>query len=239
MRFKFLFTLENEKFPIQYRKSIMSFIKMSLQEYNEETFDNLYHEKDPIMKPYTFSVFFKNPKFQEDSILLEDKKVELNFSIQDYNIAINIYNGFNHQIHKAFPLAQNFMTLQKISIIPEKQIKTDEIMVKFMSPLVVREHNNETKKDYYYSFQHEEFEEMLKINIREEMKNTDIPERLIETFSIEAINAKKTVIKFYEKQIEASLGIYKLKGSSELLDYLYKAGIGSKRSSGFGMFTII
>ena len=78
MRFKFLFTLENEKFPIQYRKSIMSFIKMSLQEYNEETFDNLYHEKDPIMKPYTFSVFFKNPKFQEDSILLEDKKVELN-----------------------------------------------------------------------------------------------------------------------------------------------------------------
>ena len=157
MRFKFLFTLANEKFPIQYRKNIMSFIKMSLQEYNEEAFDNLYHEKDPIMKPYTFSVFFKNPKFQEDSILLEDKKVELNFSIQDYNIAINIYNSFNHHIHKAFPLAQNFMTLQKISIIPEKQIKTDEIMVKFMSPLVVREHNNETKKDYYYSFQHEEF----------------------------------------------------------------------------------
>ena len=108
-----------------------------------------------------------------------------------------------------------------------------------MSPLVVREHNNETKKDYYYSFQHEEFEEMLKINIREEIKNADIPERLIETFSIEAINAKKTVIKFYEKQIEASLGIYKLNGSPELLDYLYKAGIGSKRSSGFGMFTII
>ena len=148
MRFKFLFTLENEKFPIQYRKSIMSFIKMSLQEYNEETFDNLYHEKDPIMKPYTFSVFFKNPKFQEDSILLEDKKVELNFSIQDYNIAINIYNSFNHHIHNAFPLAQNFLTLQKISIIPEKQIKTDEIMVKFMSPLVVREHNNETKMAY-------------------------------------------------------------------------------------------
>ena len=43
MRFKFLFTLTNEKFPIQYRKSIMSFIKMSLQGYNEEAFNNLYH----------------------------------------------------------------------------------------------------------------------------------------------------------------------------------------------------
>ena len=239
MRFKFLFTLANEKFPIQYRKSIMSFIKMSLQGYDEEAFNNLYHEKDPIVKPYTFAVFFKNPKFEGDSIILEDKKIELNFSIQDYNIAINIYNSFNHQLHRAFPLAQNFMTLQKISIIPEKQIKTDEIIVKFMSPLVVREHNSETKKDYYYSFQHEKFEEILKINIREEIKNTGIPEKLVETFSIEAVNAKKTVVKFYEKQIEASLGIYKLKGSPELLDYLYKAGISSKRSSGFGMFTIV
>lgn len=238
MRFKFLFTLANEKFPIQYRKSIMSFIKMSLENYSEEEFNKLYHAKDPIMKPYTFAVFFKNPKFEEDFILLQDKKVELNFSIQDYNIAINIYNSFNHQLHKAFPLNQNYMTLQKISIVPEKQIKTDEIVVKFMSPLVVREHNNETKKDYYYSFKHEKFEEMLKINIKEEIKNTDIPEKLVDTFSIEAVNAKKAVIKFYEKQIETSLGVYKLKGNPELLDYLYKAGIGSKRSSGFGMFSI-
>ena len=239
MRFKFLFTLTNEKFPIQYRKSIMSFIKMSLQGYNEEAFNNLYHEKDPIIKPYTFAVFFKNPKFEKDFILLEDKKMELNFSIQDYNIAINIYNSFNHQLHKSFPLIQNSMTLQKISIIPEKQIKADEILVKFMSPLVVREHNSETKKDYYYSFQHEKFQEMLRINIREEIKNTDIPEKLVETFSIEEVNGKKAVIKFYEKQIETSLGTFKLKGNPELLDYLYKAGIGSKRSSGFGMFTII
>ena len=48
MRFKFLFTLENEKFPIQYRKSIMSFIKMSLQEYNEETFDNQVYTLEEI-----------------------------------------------------------------------------------------------------------------------------------------------------------------------------------------------
>lgn len=238
MRFKFLFTLVNEKFPIQYRKSIMSFIKMSLQGYDEKEFNKLYHAKDPIMKPYTFAVFLKNPKFEENFILLEDKKVELNFSIQDYNIAISIYNSFNHQLHKSFPLIQNSMTLQKISIIPEKQIKTDEILIKFISPLVVREHNSETKKDYYYSFQHEKFQEMLRINIREEIKNTDIPEKLVENFSIEAVNGKKAVIKFYEKQIETSLGVYKLKGNPELLNYLYKSGIGSKRSSGFGMFSI-
>ena len=30
-----------------------------------------------------------------------------------------------------------------------------------------------------------------------------------------------------------------LHGKEELLEYLYKSGIGSKRSSGFGMFQII
>ena len=36
MRFKLNFELENEKFPIQYRKNVMSFIKKSLNEYSPE-----------------------------------------------------------------------------------------------------------------------------------------------------------------------------------------------------------
>lgn len=40
MRLKLYFKLENEKFPIQYRKSILSFIKRSLTEYSEEYYKN-------------------------------------------------------------------------------------------------------------------------------------------------------------------------------------------------------
>ena len=39
--------------------------------------------------------------------------------------------------------------------------------------------------------------------------------------------------------IECSLGSFELTGERELLDYLYKAGMGSKKAMGFGLFEII
>lgn len=39
--------------------------------------------------------------------------------------------------------------------------------------------------------------------------------------------------------MEGSIGTFKLFGNKELLNFLYRAGIGSRRSSGFGMFEII
>ncbi|MFQ9769250.1 MAG: hypothetical protein ACLRYC_04185 [Clostridia bacterium] len=57
MRLKLNFDLENEFLPIQYRKSVMSFIKLSLSEYNEQYYKKYYNNKDTIIKPYTFAIF--------------------------------------------------------------------------------------------------------------------------------------------------------------------------------------
>ena len=94
-------------------------------------------------------------------------------------------------------------------------------------------------EDYYYSFENEKFEETLKMNIKEQLKITNIPLELVNTLKITPIKAKKVIIKFYEKQIECSTGIFELEGNIELLNYLYKAGMGSKHSAGFGMFQIV
>ena len=66
-----------------------------------------------------------------------------------------------------------------------------------------------------------------------------MPSEIADTFEITPIAPKKVIIKFYEKQIETSVGTFNIKGDKRLLEYLYKAGIGSKRSAGFGMFQII
>ena len=58
MRLKLNFDLENEFLPIQYRKSVISFIKQSLSEYNVEYYKKFYNDRDTIIKPYTFAVFF-------------------------------------------------------------------------------------------------------------------------------------------------------------------------------------
>lgn len=237
MRYKLLFELENEDISIQYRKSILSFFKKSLSEYDNKIYEKLYHAKDPIMKPYTFSVFFRDSEFKENRIIVNSKEMELNISIADYEIAIILYNAFNHQRNKIFHLEHNSMTLKNIVLVQEKQINTEEITIKFMSPLIVRQRENE--KDYYFSVEGEKFLETLKVNIKEQLKLTNYSMEIADSIKLEKINGRKTVVKFYEKQMEGSIGTFKLFGNKELLNYLYRAGIGSRRSSGFGMFEVI
>lgn len=39
--------------------------------------------------------------------------------------------------------------------------------------------------------------------------------------------------------IPNSIGVFRLTGSKELINYLYQAGMGSRRNIGFGLFEII
>lgn len=237
MRLKLNFDLENESLPIQYRKSVMSFIKLSLSEYDEQYYKKYYNDKDTIMKPYTFAMFFRSPKFENDRIIIKDKRLELNISIADYETSIILYNAFNHQKNKKFSLDKNSWILKNINMSLDKKFDSEEITIKFMSPLVVRSHLE--NKDYYYSYNDEKFKDILKINIKQQLKITDIPINLVDSFDIVAIDPKKIIVKFYEKKIETTSGIFKISGDKQLLKYLYDAGMGSKRSSGFGMFQII
>lgn len=237
MRYKLYFTLENQTIPIDYRKNIISYIKHALQEYDEKYYKKFYNEKDPIIKPYTFAVFFNQPQINEEEIIVEDKKFELNISIEDYEASIILYNAFNKQKYKKFSINKNSWTLKNIELTIEKEIKDNNMTIKFLSPLCVR--NRQNQKDYYYSFEHKEFEETLKMNIKEQLKITNIPKELVESLKITPIKAKKVIIKFYEKKIECSTGVFNLQGDIELLNYIYKAGMGSKHSAGFGMFQIV
>ena len=238
MRYQLSFSLENEYFPLDYRRIILSFIKKALSEYDETTYEKYYHAKDPTKKPFTFSVYFYSSEFQKDKILVHKKSLEVSFSIADYSLAIMLYNSINHQRYKEFPIANNKMILNNIMMLPETQITTEQIKIKFLSPLIVRERVNE--KDWYYSYcDGEKFEEILKINVKEQLETTNIPKETVDTLKLEPINPKKTVVKFYEKQMEASLGTYLLSGDKTLLNFLYQCGLGSRHSSGFGMFSII
>ena len=237
MRLKLKFDLENEHLSIRYRECVLSFIKLSLSEYNMEYFKKFYNNKDNTIKPYTFSVFFKSPKFKEDEIIIDKKRIDINFSIADYEDSIILYNALNQQKNKKFSLNKNSWTLRNISMLMEKKIDSEEIVIKFMSPLVVRSRQN--KKDFYYSFEHKEFLDILKINIKEQLSITNFSENIVDTFSLEPIKAKKVIVKFYEKKMETSVGIFKMSGNKELLKYLYEAGLGSRHSAGFGMFEIV
>ena len=226
MRYKLCLSLEKEYIDLDYRKSILSFIKKSLQEYSKEYYEKLYHAKDPIMKEFTFAVFLNHPKFTKEKVIIEDKKIEINLSIVDMELAMILYNAFNRQRNKIFHLNQNSWKLENIYMLAEKEIKNETMLIQTMSPIVAR--GRENKKDFYYSFGHSEFEKILKINIKSQLKISKLPEELVETFQIKAIEPKKVVLQFYEKQLEGSTGIYQICGDKRLLKYLYQAGIRLK-----------
>lgn len=109
-------------------------------------------------------------------------------------------------------------------MMPEDEITTNQITIKFMSPLVVRERKD--KKDWYYSYSEDnKFKEILKQNLKEQLSISQIPLTTLEDFEIKAVQPKKTIIQFYEKKIETSVGTYILKGDKELLRFIYQCGM--------------
>ena len=77
----------------------------------------------------------------------------------------------------------------------------------------------------------------------------DVPELARKDFSAEFTNFKTVRISHYTKEgalwgnkkelIEASAGIIRIKAPVPVLHLIYDAGIGAKRSEGFGMLEII
>lgn len=239
MNIRIDFAFQKERIPVDYRSFILSFIKHSLEEYNENLYLKYYENDNPVMKTYTFSAFLGRAIFEKQGILLKDKKIVLHISDYDLQNALHLYNAFMVQYdkQKQFPVLENSFVITNIHYTLEKENEEDSIIVKMLSPLLVR-HHQKGEKDIYYTFDDVEFKEELKTNIQNMIHHFGLPFTM-ENFDIVPIKNKKTVIQLYHSYKNASLGIFQIKGDPELLDFLTKAGMGSLRSSGFGHFKII
>lgn len=237
MRLKLFFELENHKIDVQYRKSIISWIKHALENYDKNLYQEIYDSNHK--KTFTFATILQKPQFQKKEVILENNQFSVVFSAYNYVYALHIYNAFLKQKYQKYSLHQNSMTLTNIILIPEKEITEDKITIKMSSPLIVRNHDRETLKDIYYAFNKEGFEKYLRINIEEQLQAENLDTKILEEFKITPIKAKKIIIPVYEKMIECSIGIFEMQGDKTLLNYLYRAGVGAKKAMGFGLFEII
>ena len=237
MRLKLIFQLENNKLDIQYRKSIISWIKHALQSYDENLFQEIYNNNNK--KTFTFAPILSNPKFDKEEITMQDNQFSIVFSAYNYIYGLHLYNSFVKQTFQKFPLNKNSMKLTSIIMLKEREINEGKIIIKMSSPIICRNHDKTTLKDMYYAYNREEFQKYIRINIEEQLIAENLNIQLLNNFEITPIDAKKIIIPVYEKMIECSLGIFELHGNIELLKYLYKAGIGSKKAMGFGLFEII
>lgn len=255
MRIKLHFELENNTINKDYRALILSFIKNNLENNFNESYKEIYGEK-PTVKFFTFSVYLPKPKIEKEKIELDRNYFNVLFSIYDNKQFIEFYNSFNSMINKkidnkenekySYPLKNNKMELKNITMVNEKNIISNRVRIKFLSPLVLRNHKekmiNKKRKgeDIYLDFNDSDFNEQINYSVSRLIKDLKLKE-VNSNIKLKPYNnlARKTVVSFKNILINSSIGEYILEGNRELLNILYKTGIGSRRSEGFGMFEVI
>lgn len=235
---KILFKLEKSHLPKEMDRLMLSFFKAATERYSKDMFNALYDKSRSIIKTYTYSFNLPGAVFSRDGIDLQKSEFTLFFSDADQGELMMFFNAFQGMKYQKYPMSGNSMQLVSIYIQNMNEIKDDEIIIRMSSPLIVRRHNPGDNSDKYYVYNTDGFEQTLKENIDIFIDRMNIPVKS-DSFGIEPIKAKKVVIPVFGRNTDASLGIFKLKGNHELLNLLYMAGIGARRSEGKGKFDIL
>lgn len=242
MRFCLSLNLEKNEFPLDYRRVILSYIKNALLNCNDGKYYDSYF-KDTIQKDYCFSVVLPRPKYMKDKILLENKLIKILFSTNDKNkTGFILFSAFISQKNKSFSIPNNnSMKLKNISNQKEQEITNSKVIFKTSkgSGICIRNHNKETNLDTYYTFNDENFQEQLKIVLKNQAITAGFSKYEVGNIKINPIQCKKVVVKHYKSYIDTTVGMFEMQGGSKLLQYFYNVGIGSRKSAGFGMLDLV
>ncbi|ELP0685296.1 CRISPR-associated endoribonuclease Cas6, partial [Listeria monocytogenes] len=175
----------------------------------------------------------------DDLIKVKDKTCIINFSTGEAELAIVFFNIFTLLKGENIKITENVdLKIHSVEVIPVRKIKNNIIKFKTLSPIVIRDHNQITQKDWFYTLEEDEAIMILKRNMIGKLAAKDYGESIekeIKNIQIKPLKFKKTVVRFYKMQIATSLGEYEIKASPRLLNILIQNGIGTFTGNGFGM----
>lgn len=235
MRLELTFQLKENFITIDDRACIMSFLKFALSKKYPDIFQALYGEN--CSKAFCFSTYLPGARFKGDRYQLSDSYISVKISSSDNQLLMALYNSLMGArfIDYKLPLSNEFK-LTKVSYSNIPTIKTNKALIKFLSPLLVRDHDRETNKDMYLDYTSQDFPDKLQTitqNYLMQRGYTDCNVNLI------PVKASRTVATCLGLKLNCSYGIFEINAPPQVIDELYLAGIGSRRNQGFGMFDII
>ncbi|MBC2459781.1 CRISPR-associated endoribonuclease Cas6 [Clostridium beijerinckii] len=237
--------LNTNKIPLNYNYLILSLIKNNLSKENEMLFKKMYEENEDYefrTKPFTFSVKLEDFRIENEEVFLK-KRVLLTISSCDYIIGSVIYNSFLKEKDYEY---QNKYKLQigKVSVVKEKNINSNEVVFKTLSPIIVKNKAGEFLKTEDLNYQKEL--NYIANNIVKSHRGNGLKQEL----KFEPVLMKKRVIKeriseFTEKTgksifyITGYEGIFKLTGDKDDLNIIYKVGLSFRKSAGYGCLDVV
>lgn len=238
MRFILNFELDTVIIPVEIRKTIISFFKKSLTEAHNSKYYPEFFTGTQI-KDYSFSIIFPLDKYLGEEIYLKKPEMKVIVSCSEKNnIGFLLVNVFLSQRNKNFPLPKNtHMILRDVRIVEEKNISGEEAIFQTTigGGIVVRDHSKENNKDICYSVGDEKFEEVLNWLMKERFKRLGYPEDIFKDFSCKLLQGRKIIVKHFDLKFPITTGRFKIKAPKILLEEIYRTGMGSRLSQGFGL----
>ena len=234
MKLELQFELKNTEISKDYRRTFLHIFKTALTQANNGKYYDQYYAEGK-KKDFTFSVYLPDAVFKENTIEVPQKMGKLYFSTADSFAGFAFYSAFLELQKMEFQLAEgNTLRISSVKKLTEQLARGKRALVKTMSPLCIRKHTKENNYDYYYSTAHEAFPEECRRVIGYQLMQAGFSQEICGSFNMTPVNTKKVVVTFYGNKIECSLGYFLLEGDTAAINYLLKAGAGSRHSCGFG-----
>jgi CRISPR-associated endoribonuclease Cas6 len=235
--------------PNTYRRNIIGLIKEAIKSSDptQELFNKYWGNcNTQSVKPFTFFLSVPDVRYidLDDGrfMKINDNILKLHISSSDSNF-ISILQDWLLNSSKSFTLFNYNMDVRGINLKNIKKINSSFAKFKILSPVIVRNTAAEGMKRKcmgYLSCNDVEFEDSLAHSIltlcRRFLHNENIYRNDID---IDASLCVSSIIYHYMETIPVSIGIIGIKANEDVLKLIYNAGLGARRSQGFGMVDLL
>lgn len=240
MRFSIETEVKEDKIPKDKNRAVMSLFKSIFESYDKNLYLELYDKDKTFRKDYSFSLYMPNSKFLREEILVPDKKILINISTSDSRLGVLFYNAFLNSKGKPYKIKENEITVKNIRMVKEKDIFSESVILKTMSPIVVREHSGDNRLTWYHSLNEEKGRSIFVQNLKYQLLDRFGYEREvdIDNISVEILSNREVKVKHYGIEVLSNICILRIEAQPYILDYIYKAGLSSMKSAGFGLLDI-
>ena len=230
--------MKEQKIGIGYRMFVLSMMKKVISDYDKEYFEDMFFyegKKSKKVKPFTFSVYFRDYKINPDFIEVNGE-VKIIISSADMKLNMILFNGF-----MSINTYGDFIK-SGVKIEQDRKIEDRAVVMKTLSPIYIKgkDGNDLDIADESYNTEFNYFADLILRGYR----GYGLNEKLEFTpLNMKKVVAKEEINGFKEKTgkrfiyIKAYSGVFKLVGNTEDLNLLKELGVGARRS-GFGTIDI-
>ena len=234
MRFlvRFVPSKEFARIDLDYRRGFISFLKAIFG-------DAVFSQSSA--RPYTFAVFFGKEAKIKGKAIDNVKFVNFRFSTGDNYLGIEFYNGVLRLKSNSYKLPFGNSSFSIERVFEEKELLNGNTF-KTLSPVVVERMGFSNPKDIesrYLVPGEDMFVPSLLSNIMLRYDTIKGKPLKVGAFSFEPLGTKKEYVAHYGGYIKAFIGRFKINTNSyELLDFIYKYGLGLRTGQGFGYLEV-